>query len=229
MHKIDYTKHNWLVFKISNQWLKNWSEYIKGTVYDLGCGTRPYESFVLQYAEKYIGIDWAHSLHDSKVDILADLNMNLDMISDACADTIFSVSVMEHLSDPQNLLNEAFRIIKPGGALLLQVPFQWHVHEAPYDYFRYTKYGLDHMLRKAGFKDVCITANTGFWSMFVLKFNYHTIRYIRGPKILRGIVKAVLMIFWNVGQFTAPILDKFDRNENETASYTVIARKLEMR
>lgn len=227
MQKIDYTRHNWLVFKIANQWLKTWSENIKGTVYDLGCGERPYEKFILEHADKYIGVDWSNTLHSLKADIVADLNKPLDMIENECADTVFSVSVMEHLSEPQNFLNEAFRILKPGGAMLLQVPFQWHVHEAPYDYFRYTRYGLKYMFSKAGFDSVDVTANTGFWSMFVLKLNYQTCRYIRGPKILKIIIRALLIIFWNIGQFISPVLDKLDRNENETAVYTVIARKSE--
>jgi hypothetical protein len=63
--------------------------------------------------------------------------------------------------------------------------------------------------------------------MFVLKLNYQTCRYIRGPKILKIIIRALLIIFWNIGQFIAPVMDKLDRNENETGGYTVIARKSE--
>lgn len=225
MQKIDYTKHNWLVFKHAQKWLNEWAGYIRGTVYDLGCGERPYEDFILQYANQYIGVDWSNTLHDLKADIVADLNQPLSMIDDESADTVFSVSVMEHLCEPQNLLNESFRILKPGGVMLLQVPFQWHVHEAPYDYYRYTEYGLKYMFTKAGFSEVQVTPNTGFWSTVVLKTNYHSLRFIRGPRPLRGFLRMCAIPFWFAAQYMAYGLDKIDRHPNETAGYTVVAVK----
>jgi len=112
---IDYTKHNWLVFKYAEKWLSDWAQHIRGTLYDLGCGERPYEHFILQHADAYVGVDWSNTLHDLKADVVADLNQPLAMIKDQSADTVFSVSVMEHLCEPQNFLNESFRILKQGG------------------------------------------------------------------------------------------------------------------
>ena len=112
---IDYTTHNWLVFKHAQKWLSEWALHIRGTVYDLGCGERPYEDFILQYADTYVGVDWSNTLHDLKADIVADLNQPLAMIKDQSDDTVFSVSVMEHLREPQNFLNESFRVLKQGG------------------------------------------------------------------------------------------------------------------
>jgi hypothetical protein len=95
----------------------------------------------------------------------------------------------------------------------------WHVHEAPHDYYRYTRYGLKYLLDKAGFIDITITENTGFWQTWVLKFNYHTTRFAHGP------LKYFWIPCWWLGQFVAPVLDKYDKNPNQCGSYTVIARK----
>lgn len=110
--------------------------------------------------------------------------------------------------------------------MILQVPWQWHVHEAPHDYFRYTPYGLKYMFEKAGFVDIEITPTAGFFTMWILKMNYFSTRFIRGPKPLRWILKAVLIPVWYISQTLAPYLDKLDRNpELETSGYYVLARK----
>lgn len=225
MHKVNYLAHNWLAIKTNNNILTNKSKSINGVVYDLGCGTRPYESDILQVADQYIGVDWGYTLHDLKADIVADLNKPLP-INSTIADTITSFQVMEHLYEPQVMLNEAHRILKKDGKIILTVPFQWWIHEAPYDYFRYTLHGLNYMFQKAGFVDIKITSNTGFFTMWILKMNYFSTRLIRGPIILKLFFKAFLIPVWFVSQVLAPILDKLDRNPAlETGGYTVVARK----
>lgn len=225
MNKLDFLSQNWLAKKINNQCLIKNLDTINGCVVDLGCGTSPYKENILKVAKEYIGVDWENSLHDqSNVDIFADLTKPLP-IEDEYADTVVSFQVMEHLSEPNIFLREAFRILKKGGKILITVPFQWHINEEPHDYYRYTKNGLDHLFNEANFINIDIRANTGFWSTIVLKFNYHTARYVRGPKFIRFFLITLLLPIWIIGQIIAPILDKFDPNELETASYTVVAEK----
>ena len=128
MHKVNYLTHNWLAMSFNNKILKKNYKFIKGNVYDFGCGKRPYEEDILKIADKYIGVDWKNSLHDLKADIIADLNKLLPIESQV-ADTITSFQVMEHLCEPQSFLNEAYRILKPNCYIILTVPFQWWVHE----------------------------------------------------------------------------------------------------
>ena len=78
-----------------------------------------------------------------KADIVADLNKPLPIESEV-ADVVVSISVLEHLCEPMTMLSESFRILKPGGSILLQVPWQWWIHEAPYDFYRYSPYGLNY-------------------------------------------------------------------------------------
>ena len=118
-------------------------------------------------------MNWSNSPHDLKADIVANLNEALP-IENQVADSVISLSVMEHLREPQLFLSEAHRILKPGGAIILQVPFMWWVHEAPHDYFRYTRYGLEYMFEKAGFSAIQIYPQTGFWTTWTLKFNYQS-------------------------------------------------------
>jgi SAM-dependent methyltransferase len=217
--------HNWLMYKLGDSFLESYIRYYRGTLYDLGCGERPYEQFLLKYCDRYVGVDWGETRHHLVADVVANLNEELPVKSEA-ADTVVSFAVLEHLSEPQTMLNEAFRILRPGGHVVLSVPFQWHVHEAPYDFYRYTRYGLEYLFKKAGFSDVEVNAVGGFWPMWFLKFNYQTLRLLHGPKPLRWLLRAALIPVWWVDQYLALILDRiWPNSENETVAYFVVARK----
>lgn len=216
--------HNWLIYDIGDEWLNRFTNYYKGNLYDLGCGEMPYKNWLLNYAHTYTGVDWGSSLHELKADVLADLNETLPIESEV-ADTVISLSVMEHLREPQVFLSEAHRILKPGGAMILQVPFMWWVHEAPYDYYRYTRYGLQYLFDKTGFVDVQVYPQTGFWTMWTLKFNYQSRRLIRGPWPIRKAMALLLQGLWAVNQRIAPRLDNHWNGEAETAGYFVVAKK----
>lgn len=215
---------NWLLYECGDEALVRLQDRLKGSVYDLGCGEMPYRDWVLQFADRYVGVDWSNSLHKIKADILADLNEPLP-IEDGVADVVLSFSALEHLREPETMVREAHRILKPGGSIVIQVPFMWWVHEAPHDYYRFTRFGLEYLLRKAGFTDIQVDANTGFWVMWVAKFNYQTTRLIRGPRILRFGVAIVLRIIWFMGQRAARLLDRRWKCEEETQAYTASARR----
>lgn len=224
MYKESRWSHNWLIFRLTNHLIAQRLTGICGVVLDLGCGTRPFEKDILKYATQYIGLDWSKSLHGIHADVIADLNSPLP-IKDKSVDHILTMEVVEHLAEPGIMLREALRILRPRGTLCLSVPFQWWIHEEPWDYQRFTRHGLDYQLRKAGFVEIDIRPKTGFWSMWVLKFNYQTARLIRGPQILRLMVRAALIPIWWVDQTIAPLLDKVLPEDRETAGYVVMARK----
>ncbi len=175
-------------------------------------------------ADDYIGIDWSSTPHSLKADIVADLNEPLPVESDL-ADAIVSISVLEHLRRPEVMLSEAYRVLKPGGYLVLQVPFMWHIHEAPYDYFRYTKFGLEYLLSRAGFGEIQIEPTTGFWLMSALKMNYQSTRLLRGPKFISELIGLLLWPLWSISQRLGIALDRWWQSESETAGYFVVARK----
>lgn len=217
--------HNWLVYDLNDNFLSKHTEYYQGVVYDLGCGESPYQGFISQFSQQYIGVDWEGSNHITKETVLADLNELLPLDS-GIADCIISLSVMEHLYQPQTMLNEAYRLLKPHGAMVLQVPWQWQVHEAPHDYFRYTPFALKYMFNKAGFEEVNIECQGGFFTMWFLKINYFSLKLVRGPMFLKKTIKLCLAPFWYFGQKSAPYLDKLDRNWSaDTIGFVVTAKK----
>ncbi|XOV86715.1 MAG: class I SAM-dependent methyltransferase [Pseudomonadota bacterium] len=213
-----------MIYDCTDEFLLRHSACYGGVVYDLGCGEAPYRNFFLGYCSRYIGVDWENSQHTQGADIAADLNQPLP-IPDKSADLVVSISVLEHLYDPAMMLREAFRILKPGGRLLLQVPFMWQVHEAPHDYYRFTRFGLLHLLETAGFDAIDIRPTTGFWGMWTLKLNYQLRRLVRGPAPVRWVLGLFFgLCFW-LNQHLARVLDRFWQAGNETAGYVVIANR----
>lgn len=108
---------------------------------DIGCGSDLYGNFfpnrtTLDIAERP-GV---------KVDIVADAH-DLSQIADASFEVVLCTEVLEHLHTPERAIGEMRRLLKPGGLLLLTTRFIFPIHDAPGDYYRYTKYGLRHLLR----------------------------------------------------------------------------------
>ena len=134
--------------------LLSFAELVHGDLVDLGCGTAPHRVWYEGRVSSVTRVDWPGSPHDvAHVDVLADLNERLPLESES-ADTVILTSVLEHLRSPQTALAEVRRILRPQGVALIQVPFLYHVHEAPHDYFRYTRFGLDELLQSAGLRVV---------------------------------------------------------------------------
>lgn len=217
--------HNWLAYDAVDRLLLKHVPLYKGVLYDLGCGSSPYRGFFLQFVDRYVGVDWSQSYHETTADIIADLNKPLPVESEV-ADTVISISVLEHLYAPQTMIEQAYRILKPSGNILLEVPWQWAVHEEPHDYFRYSPFGLKYLFEKAGFTDIVVESESGFCTTWILKANYFCIRFIRGPKPIRWLLRIPILILCSFGQWVAPWADRLDRNWLlESCGYVVTARK----
>lgn len=72
-------------------------------------------------------------------------------LPDASVDSVLSTQVLEHVPHPWIVIQEMFRVLRPGGHVLLTIPQVNELHEEPHDYFRYTSYGLQSLLTDAGF------------------------------------------------------------------------------
>ena len=111
------------------------------TLLDVGAGTRPYAPLYESRFRTSLSTDVEHSLHDtSSVDVLAaagDLPFD-----DARFDCVVCTEVLEHCPDPWAAGAEIARVLRPGGWAFVSTPFLRPLHEAPYDYHRFTPWGL---------------------------------------------------------------------------------------
>jgi SAM-dependent methyltransferase len=135
--------------------------YTSGKTLDLGAGFGAYRSVLEQCSDFYVGVDVG--LYGIALDALAD-GRQLPFATGAF-DTVFCSQVLEHTPEPWRLLGEAYRVLLPGGTLILSVPHLSYIHAAPQDYYRYTDYGLTFLLRQAGFKQIEVQPAGGAFSL----------------------------------------------------------------
>jgi len=138
------------------------SPRIMGNILDFGCGSKPYESLFTK-AESYIGTDVKISGHNhskSRIDIFFD-GKNLPF-KDNCFDSVVCFQVLEHVFDVNNVILELYRVLKPNGTLLLSIPCAWDEHEIPYDFFRYTSYGITKLLTTHHFEVIHLEKTTTY-------------------------------------------------------------------
>lgn len=215
--------HNWLIFAIANPSLeKRLSKYAQGTLLDVGCGVKPYKEMAAPYVQEHIGVDHDHTFHDKSNIDLPGTAYQIPM-EDGGVDCILCTYVLEHLEEPGKAIEESFRVLKREGYAIYTVPLFWHVHEAPRDFYRYTKFGLKYLFEKNGFEVVEIEALTGFVVTFAQELVYVLYKLRRG-----GWINPLWWIVPPIGhiiQALAFLINKIDPTKDFTAEYILVAKK----
>jgi SAM-dependent methyltransferase len=213
--------HNWLIHRIHDKYLMNTLEtYADGLLIDIGCGRKPYINLINKLGILYIGLDHPGSPHrELLVDIFA-LAHETGIAKDS-VNTILCTFVLEHLEFPGLAIKEFYRILSPGGFLILSAPLFWHIHEAPRDYYRFTKYGLLRLFEEAGFEVVNIIALSGFIVTYSQEFVYFLFHF------KQGLLKYPIAIIQGLIQIAAYLLHKWDQSDEFTWAYLIIGKKQE--
>jgi SAM-dependent methyltransferase len=133
-----------------------------GTVLDVGCGQSPYKELLLSgpRVTGYLGMDLEGAPDTFRPDLAWD-GATIPR-PDCSFESALATEVLEHCPHPEYVLEEIFRVLKPGGFLFLTVPFLWPLHTVPYDEYRYTPFSLRRLLDEAGFGEIEIVAPGGW-------------------------------------------------------------------
>ncbi len=167
------------------------------TLLDLGCGEKPYLGLYHDQVNHAIGIDVPYSPHEhNMVDVFSD-GQRLPF-ANATFEVVLCSEVMEHTPEPNRLLSEVNRVLVPGGLLILTTPLLVPEHEAPYDFYRYTRYGLRYLLDANGFvvKNVepfgeivgvllsfAIQIQMKFWNILGKVVRWHSLSSVFNPLV----------------------------------------------
>lgn len=134
------------------------NEYISGlklreSVLDYGSGDSPLKDYLLTIFKKYVAADYlaTNAKHNSRPTVVIMENQRTDL-PDSSFDCIILTEVLEHIAEPELALKEIRRLLKENGVIIGSIPFFQNEHEEPYDFYRYTYYGLEYLFKKNGFK-----------------------------------------------------------------------------
>jgi SAM-dependent methyltransferase len=192
-------------------------------VLDVGCGIKPYRNLFI--TNDYVGIDiqgGGHADEAKAVDTFYD-GVNIPFQEDSF-DSIICTQVLEHSSDPEMLVKEMSRVIRPGGRIFISMPFIYPEHEAPFDFRRFTKFEHKKILEKNNFININIIKTTGFFGTFGQLF---VIFLFEGIGFRASILKILLSIFvFAPIQTIALLLDMITRKSGSTMDYVVNAKKI---
>jgi SAM-dependent methyltransferase len=200
---------------------------------DAGAGECAYKRYFSHC--NYMSVDMAigeANWNYSNVDCIVSLN-KLPM-KDESFDVVLCTQVLEHLQKPVESVKEMYRVLKRGGNLFLTAPMSHSEHQIPYDFFRYTSYGLRYLCSEAGFQEIDVAPMGG---MFV-RWAYEVTRVIsifpevsvrRGIRAKNGLLWApVKLICFFLVRFLQIILlnlDRFDKKKNDPFGWRVIGKK----
>jgi len=127
--------------------VRPFAEEVRGSLFDYGSGGGPYRS-LFQGIPQYVRADVTPGPN-------VDRQLPPSGLTDEPADVydaILSTQVLEHVPDPGAYLRESWRILRPGGRLLLTTHGMFEEHGCPYDFHRWTAVGLENAIRAAGFE-----------------------------------------------------------------------------
>ena len=199
------------------------AKYLKGKLLDFGCGNKPFKD--LFGVDEYIGLDLEQS---DNIEVNQDADVSYDgktiPFDDNHFDSILASEVFEHVFNIDEILIEIHRVCKPNGYLLLTVPFIWDEHEVPFDYGRYTSYGIRHLIIKHGFEIVYQKKTTNYvetifqmWNAYVYK---HIFKHPLAKLLLTPIFIAPITI---LGLIISKILPQ---NYNFFHNNIILAKKI---
>lgn len=208
--------YDWLRGKYLLPGLEKWGEKINGTLVDIGCGTKPYQNLIGKNAEKYIGVDQPG--FPSKADIFSEaLNLKLP---DSSADACFNSWLLDDISEPQKYFRELNRVLKIGGLAIMVESQSFPEHDAPNDYFRFTRHGLAYLAEKNGFAVEEIIPLGGFWVQIGLQLSSF---FLRGAAGIIGSWVRIFLIIINPLFF---FLDKINFLPRGTSGHLAVFRKI---
>lgn len=181
---------------------------------DFGCGNRPYRELFAGKFGRHVGADIAGN-EEAELVIGPDGRVPAP---DESFDAVLSSQVLEHVAEPRLYLGEAYRLLRPGGSLILSTHGIWPYHPDPTDFWRWTKDGLVREIGRAGFEVVEVHGVFGPESSALQLWQDST--FLRLPRPLRPAYTWFFQTLIGLIERRHP-----DKLSEDASVYVVLARK----
>lgn len=159
-----------------------------------------------------------------------DVNREPDQVIDVCdidqlKDLTFTpqlicmFEVLEHTKNPINAIQNLYEIIDENSYVMLSTPFIFHIHDEPYDFFRFTKYGLEILFQN--FKEVVVKPRNGWFETILVLF----VRLRMERNILSKMIGNLFILIYFLLTPITYLLQSIIKSEKITTGYFVYAKK----
>lgn len=218
-----FWKFNWLANHKIVAALERVRVHAHGELLDMGCGSKPFSGLFAGRVTRYWGTDLAASryLGDARPEAFA--RAEAQPFRDGSFDTVLGLSMLTYLPEPVRMIEEAHRVLRPGGVLILEFTQMVPLHDEPWDFFRFTRYGAEHLLRRAGFEPVEYVPIGGLWARVGLTTIAALNRVNRGPT--RVLTEIPVRLLYVIVQLACETLDRLFFDPREVLAHLVVARR----
>lgn len=212
----------WLVAKDLYPHLRQVLPTIQGRILDVGCGDKPYRCWATR-ATEYVGLDVCPG---PAVDIVVVPGSPWPVDSSSF-DAVICTQVLQYVADLGTTFDETYRVLKPGGQLILTVPFAYNEHSVRRDYWRWSVDGIRHTfspryeisrLRPLG--GVGSTLGVLMLNWIEVQANRH-----KFTRFLKGLLLPVWILFSGIANLLGWLLDKVDGTHVFYNNVFLLARK----
>lgn len=204
--------------KLLDKLLFKYSYLYKGVVFDIGGRDRGKFKSPKNSVKKWIVADIEES---RKPDIVLDV-CNMNGIKNESIDVINALELFEHVKEPEQGLQECYRILKKNGCIIISMPFLYPIHADPCDFQRWTRQRWEQTLQTIGFKNQNIISMGGFFTILA--------DMLKSLNMSMGLIKYFGLLFYPIIDIMVN-LDKSDAvKKNQTLNryttgYFIIAHK----
>ena len=220
---------HWLDWRHLRGSVEELAPFARGVLLDVGCSERPYGKLFAPYVTRHVGLDYPPALLDKQPGlwtILDRAKRSVDVFGDGNRlpfrderfDTVLATEVLEHVRSPATLLREMARVLKPGGRVLLTVPFVQPLHELPSDYYRFTPASLRSLLERAGFTVEAVEPRGNYASALGVLGSQFLLRRF-GPRSLIVLPVAAFLQTW------FHLLSKWLPDDSLVLGYRAVGRR----
>jgi SAM-dependent methyltransferase len=218
-------RYNWLIHHQVIAALLRARSHARGVLLDVGCGDKPFARWFAGRVTRYLGTDLASSpyLGGGRPEVFARAERL--PFRDGSVDTVLGLSMLDHFPEPGMLLDEAHRVLKPGGILILEFPQMVPLHDEPHDYLRYTRFGAAWHLERAGFEPLEFIPFGGLPARVGLSMIAVLNRLNRGSAATRVLTELPVRLLYVVLQLLFAGLDRLFFDPREVVAHLAVARR----